>query len=336
MSLISRQRPALTLLAVMAVTTLVIGGSRTMLDTSILIAIYSLIALSLGMLFGQAGIMSLGQAAFAALGAYSTAILTVKYGLPPLLGLLLAVTIPPVIAYGIARALIRLSHLALALATLFIGEIVLVLLREGGDLTGGFIGLSGIPPLAIAPTPLSYHVMAWAFVLVAVVLYSNLMSSAGGRALNTQRNDPLRAQADGDAAAHRLSALFALAAALCGAAGWLYAHYVSYLAPESLSVTLSISVLLMVVIGGSRYVLGPVVGAVLLTVLNDRLPSEILGLLYGTALVLVLLVAPNGVLGVLDDLWKRWRPTGDKHVRPVRGADDEQAAEPLAGAVERR
>lgn len=335
MSLLERQRPTLALLAAVLVVTLLIGGSRTMLDTSILIAIYALIALSLGMLFGQAGIMSLGQAAFAAIGAYSTAILTVNYGMPPLVGLLLAVTIPPVIAYALARSLIRLSHLALALATLFIGEIVLILLREGGEFTGGFIGLGGIPQLAFAPTQLAYHALAWGFVLVGVFLYSNLMSSAGGRALNTQRNDPLRAQADGDAAAHRLSALFALAAALCGAAGWLYAHYMTYLAPESLSITLSISVLLMVVIGGSRYVLGPVVGAVLLTILNDRLPSEILGLLYGSALVIVLLVAPNGVLGVLDDAWKRFRSRGDKSTRPVRSAD-EPAAQPLAEAVEKR
>jgi branched-chain amino acid transport system permease protein len=306
MKLVTTQRPAAVLLVAVGIATLLIGGSRTMLDTSILVAIYALVALSLGMLFGQAGIMSLGQAAFAAIGAYATAIVTTHYGAPPLLGLLLAVLLPPLVAYPVARALIRLSHLALALATLFLGQIILIFLREGGDFTGGFIGLSGVPPLPFAPTPLAFHLLAWAFVLVAVVLYTNLTGSAGGRALNTLRNDPLRAQADGDAGAHRLSVLFAFSASLAGAAGWLYAHYLSYVAPESLSLELSISVLLMVVIGGTRYVLGPVVGALLLTVLNDRIPTQVLGLLYGGTLVVVLLLAPNGVLGVIVDAWHRW------------------------------
>ncbi len=331
-----RQRPAAILVLVVGIATLLIGGSRTMLDTSILVAIYALIALSLGLVFGQAGIMSLGQAAFAAIGAYATAIVTTHYGAPPLVGLLCAVVLPTLIAYPVARALIRLSHLALALATLFLGEIVLVVLRAGGDFTGGFIGISGIPKLSFAPTPLAYHLLAWGFVLVAVILYTNLVGSAGGRALNTLRNDPLRAQADGDAGAHRLSVLFAFAAAMAGAAGWLYAHYVSYLAPESLSVNLSISVLLMVVIGGSRYVLGPVAGALLLTVLNDQIPPEILGLLYGGALVVVLLIAPNGVLGVVDDIWQRWRPrrTPDRHA--TARATREVVATPLSQTGEQQ
>jgi branched-chain amino acid transport system permease protein len=336
MTLLTRQRPAAVLVVCLALATVLIGGSRTMLDTSILVAIFSLIGVSLGMLFGQAGIMSLGQASFAALGAYATAIATATYGLPSLLGLALALVVPALVAYPLARALIRLSHLALALATLFIGEIILVLLREGGDLTGGFIGLGGIPPLDFAPTPLAFHLLAWGFVLVAVVLYTNLMASAGGRALNTLRSDPLRAQADGDAAAHRLSALFTFSASLAGAAGWLYAHYMSYLAPESLSVSLSISVLLMVVIGGSRYVLGPVVGALLLTVLNDRLPPEVLGLLYGGTLVLVLLVAPNGVLGIADDLWRSLRARRSHDAQSSGQPEPEPTGAPLTEIGEGR
>jgi len=308
MNELRRQSPALSLLLIVVVSGAIFSGSRSTLDTSILIAIFSLMALSVGISFGQAGMMSLGQASFAAIGAYTTSILTTQAGWSPYAGLVAAVLVPPLIAYPLARLLVRLSHLALALATLFLGEIVMIVLNNGGDLTGGYLGIGGIPPISLATTPLAFHFLAWGCVVVTVVLYSNLKSSAAGRALNTLRQDPLRAQADGDDGPHRLSATFAFSAGLCGLAGWLYAHYLTYVAPESLSVSTSISVLLMVIVGGSRYVLGPVVGAALLTVLNDHLPAEVLGLLYGLALVIVLVVAPRGVMGVAAQLLGRFRP----------------------------
>lgn len=302
--------PALLLAAVALAAAGIFSGNRTMLDLSILIAIYSVMAVSLGMCFGQAGLMSLGQAAFAALGAYTTGILTSRWEVNPLLGLLAAIAVPALVAYPFARLTVRLSHLALALATLFLGEIVLVMLSQGGDFTGGFIGLGGIPQLDFAAEPVVFHLLAWSFVIICVVIYSNIMSSASGRALNTLRNDELRSQADGDRGTHRLAMLFMIAAGMCGAAGWLYAHYLTYLAPESLAPLLSITLLLMVIVGGSRHVLGPVVGAAVLTIIRDQLPDSIEGLLYGTCLVLVLLIAPRGILGVLEDAWHRVR--GDR------------------------
>src|SRR5690606_5789307 len=187
---------------------------------------------------------------------------------------------------------------------------------------GGFIGLGGIPTLEFADEPAIFHLMAWAFVVVSLVIYANIMASAAGRALNTLRNDELRAEADGDRGPHRLAALFAISAGMCGAAGWLYAHYLTYLAPESLAPLLSITVLLMVIVGGSRYVLGPVVGAAALTYLNDWLPDEIQGMLYGGALVLVLLIAPKGILGVLEAL--RDRASGSRtQVTSAESVSDE-------------
>ena len=299
--------PALLIAAVALVVAGIYSGNRTMLDTSILTAIFSVMAVSLGMIFGQAGLMSLGQAAFAALGAYATAILTTRWEVSPLIGLLASIAVPAIIAYPFARLTVRMSHLALALATLFLGEILMVLLSQGGEFTGGFVGLGGIPTLSFATDPVLFHLLAWSFVIIAVFFYSNLMASASGRALNTLRNDVLRSQADGDRGARRLSMLFAFSAGLCGAAGWLYAHYLTYLAPESLPPLMSISLLLMVIVGGSRYVLGPVVGAAVLTILNDRLPDDIQGLLYGISLVAVLLMAPSGLLGVVETVWNRVR-----------------------------
>lgn len=307
MSTIQKHTPALLLIAFVAIGLIGTAGRPAAINMMVLIGIYALMATSLGMLYGQAGIMSLSQAAFAAIGAYSTAILTVKWGLPPIAGLGLAMVLPALFAYPFARLIVRLSPLALALATLFLGKAVQVLLNQGGDFTGGYIGIGGIPPLKfIDPDqPMHFAIVVWIFVVIAVFLYTNLVQSAAGRALNTLRVDALRSQADGDRGVHRLSMLFAFAAGLAGIGGWLYAHYMSFLAPESLDMHLSLTLLLMVLVGGSRNVLGPVLGAAVLTYLNDKLPDGMQGLVYGSAVVLVLVVAPHGVLGTVGKLWQR-------------------------------
>lgn len=300
-----RHLPTIAVAVVAAACLGIFSGNSTMLDTMILSGIFSVMAVSLGMCFGQGGIMSLGQAAFAAIGAYASAILTSRHDLPVLVGLVVAVLLPAIIAYPFALLTVRLSHLALALATLFLGEIVVVLLSEGGELTGGHIGLGGIPTLT--SDPVIYAAITWVFVVVAVMMYANLVRTAAGRALNTLRNDRMRSQADGDRGPRRIAMVFALAAGMCGAAGWLYAHYLTYLAPESLSPMVSITLLLMVIVGGFRYVLGPVVGAVALTLMVDHLPDEIEGVLFGATLIVVLLIAPHGLLGFAQTLVQRFK-----------------------------
>jgi branched-chain amino acid transport system permease protein len=102
--------------------------------------------------------------------------------------------------------------------------------------------------------------------------------------------------------------MFSLGAAIAGLAGWLYAHYTSFISPDSLGLHMSISALLMAVVGGSRYVLGPVVGAILLTLIVKYVPSqEVQGMFYGGSLTLVLLIAPAGIVGALAMLAKRLR-----------------------------
>lgn len=304
-----RHLPAIVLTVVAAAVLALNAGQPAAVNTVILIGIYGLMATSLGMIYGQAGMMSLCQASFAALGAYSTAILTTRWDVDPLVGVVVAVLVPAIVAYPLARLIVRLSPLALALATLFLGTVVGILLNQGGAFTGGYLGIGGIPPLPFVRTPLDLAIFTWVCVIVVVVLYTNLVGSAAGRALNTLRVDTLRSQADGDRGPQRLSTLFAFAAGLAGFAGWLYAHYMTFLAPESLSMHLSLTLLLMVLVGGSRHVLGPVLGAVVLTYLNDVLPDDMQGLLFGSAVILVLVLAPRGVLGTVENLVRStpWR-----------------------------
>lgn len=306
---LGRLRPLIILLSVLAVVSAVSYGRPFWLDNSILIAIFALMALSVGLAYGQAGILSMATAAFASIGAFGTGILTTRFGLSPYLGLAFAVLAPMALAYPIARAVVRLSPLPLSIATLLISSILEIAVREGGDFTGGYIGLSGIPRLAIAANAQSMHFLAWGCVLVALWIYLNLMDSNLGRAVRTARHDPLRAAADGVSVSHILAGVFAISAAMAGVAGWLYAHHLTYVGPDSLTTHVSIQTLLMAVIGGAQTFLGPIVGAAVLLLITLFLPAaETQGMFFGAALVLTLVLAPQGLLGFR---WLRSRRNAD-------------------------
>jgi branched-chain amino acid transport system permease protein len=295
---LDRLQPALILFLIIAALTPFIVGNPFWLDNSILVAVFSLMALSVGMSYGQAGILSVATAAFASVGAYATSIVTTHYGLSPLVGLALAILLPMLLGYPMARAITRLSPMPLSIATLLLSMVLEVAIREGGDFTGGYIGLSGIPKLPFASSLEVMHLLSWGIVIVVIALYANLTNSATGRAVKTARHDPLRATADGVDVPKILASYFALSAAVAGLAGWLYAHHLMYMGPESLTIHVSIKTMLMTVIGGAQTFLGPVVGAAFLTLITLYLPaSEAQGMIFGATLVLVLLVAPRGMLG---------------------------------------
>lgn len=272
-------------------------------DTGVMIGIYGLLALSVGISYGQAGVLSLAQAPLAAVGAYATGILSTRYGVPPALGLIVAICLPSLAVSLLARLILNLEPLALALATLALGFLIEFTIRDADGLTGGYLGLAGIPQLGWFDTPRIYLLLTWGCVVVTVFLYENLTYSPWGRALSTIKHDRARASADGVPVVRLLSAAMAFSAALAGLSGWLYAHYVSYLGPTDLGSHLSISVLLMAVIGGLGSVLGPIVGALALSVILRLLPAqEYQGLFYGAVLIVMLLLARRGIMGAVDDL----------------------------------
>lgn len=315
------QAPTLILIACVAVSAPLVMGSSFWLGNAALFAIFSLFSLSIGMSWGQAGILSCATGAFAAIGGYASAIVTTRYGVSPYLGLILAIVVPTVVAYPLARVVTRLSPLPLSIATLVLGSIIEIAIREGGNFTGGYVGLSGIPPIPIAASPVAAFFFSWACVAVVVFLYCNLIHSGFGRAVSTARHDALRAVADGVNVPRALAVFFAVSAAVAGLGGWLYAHDISYLAPESLATDTSLQVLLMAIVGGVRTPLGPVVGAcVLLTVATYLPAAQSQGMVYGGALVVILLLAPHGLIrpGQWSALWRRLSEMARGRV-PTRG-----------------
>ena len=304
-----RERPnTCIILVAAAVGVLAVQGRPVGTDNAVLIGIQALIALSVGLSYGQAGILSMAQAVLAAVGGYLSAILALRFGVSPYLTLVPAIALPTALAWVLARFVTPLDHLAAALATLALSTVVEIVARSWDSVTGGYVGLTGVPSLPGVTTPGMFAGLVWFVVALAVFLYENLMRSAYGRALNTVRHDRARATADGVDVPALMSAGFAFAAALAGLAGWLYVHYITYMSPSSLDTHASISVLLMAVVGGVGYVLGPVIGTVLLSLLMHLLPAqEVQGLFFGGALVLILLLARDGLLGYADRTTRAWR-----------------------------
>ncbi len=329
MKLLRDRRNTLVILGVAVVVCSVAPLRAVWLDMAVLTGILSLIALSAGLSYGQAGILSMAQGAFAAVGAYATAFCSVRYGLPAIAGLALALTLPAAVAWGLARMVTRMAPLATALATLALGTLIEIVARNWDSVTGGYVGIAGIPPIAGFEKPAVFNVLVWGVVCLAVLAYENLMRSAYGRALNGVRHDRTRAIADGVAVAPLLSAMLALSALMAGAGGWLYAHYITYMSPQSLDTQTSISALLMAVVGGAGYVLGPVLGTMVLNLLGKLLPAqEAQGLFYGGTLILILLVARDGIMGAAERLLQRRRSVG--------GADvpkPERQGAPVGGAA---
>jgi branched-chain amino acid transport system permease protein len=316
---LARHRNALVIVLCVLVVLPVATRNPVWTDSAALLGVYALLALSVGLSYGQAGVLTLSQAAFASLGAYAAAICTVRWNWPPLADLALALAIPAVVAFAIARLVARLTPLATALSTLAIGAVIAIAIRSADTITGGYMGIAGIAGVGFIKTPAAYAWLAWFMVGLVVFLYENLRNSAYGRALNVLRHDQARASADGVDPPALISAAFAISAGIAGAAGWLYAHYISFISPESLDAHLSISVLLMAVVGGAEFVLGPILGALLLDSLTQLLPAaELQGLYYGAALIVILLLARRGVLGLLESALGQIPPL--RRLRPANPA----------------
>ena len=316
-----RQAPTLLLIGGVVIASIPVSANAGLLGTAIVIGMYAAIAVPLGLLYGHGGVLSVAQASFAALGAYGAGILATRTGLSPWLTLLVAIAVPALVAAVLARPILRLPPLALVIATLAFGAIIEEISARATDLTGGRIGLTGIPPVDQIGTGMSAYWAVWAGVALIVAGYANFVRGSRGRAINAVRVDETLARSAGVNVGAELTAIFALAAGMSGAAGWFYAHYIGFIAPESLSFLFSAAVLLMVIVGGRKAVLGPVIGAVFYVMVQDSLPVEadVQNLIFGLLLAVVLIFLPNGLASLPRTVWRRLPRVG-RHAAPAAGA----------------
>jgi branched-chain amino acid transport system permease protein len=272
------------------------------------IGIAGIIAIGLVVLTGVAGITSFGQASFMGFGAYTTAILTTQAGVSPWLALPAALLVSALAALLIGAITLRLSGHYLAVGTIA-WSVSLYYTFANLDLFGRNDGIAGIPPLSLFGTKLIdgrlYFTVVWAGVVLAALATANLLDSRAGRAIRALRGGALAAASFGVHTARARTLAFVHAAVLAALAGWLYAHMQRAVNPTPFGLNASIEYLLMAVVGGAAHIPGALLGAGLVTVVNDAL-QDVLPRLFGTQgnfetiafgviLVLTLQVAPDGL-----------------------------------------
>ncbi|MBM4338287.1 MAG: branched-chain amino acid ABC transporter permease [Deltaproteobacteria bacterium] len=267
----------------------------------VLSGIHGILALGLTLFLGYAGQISLGHAAFFGIGAYTTAILTTRYGVPSFFAFWASALIASFFAWLIGRPLLKLKGYFLALATLGFGEIFLVLVRESPTLTGGVIGIFDIPFFSLAgfvfDTYLKQYYLIWG-VLSGLVLFSkNLIRSKMGRAFLAVAASEDGASVIGIDVARIKLGVFVIGAAFAGLAGSLFASVMSTANPETFSLNLSVLIVMMVILGGMGNLYGPIAGAIFLTFLINGLSryQEYSLPIYGVILILLLIFFPDGI-----------------------------------------
>jgi branched-chain amino acid transport system permease protein len=281
----------------------------------IMTAMFMMLAVSVDIIYGYAGQLNLGQAGFAAIGSYITAILMVRFNLSfwtvlPLSGLGAA-------TFGLLLGIptLRLRGLYLGIATMGFSEIVRLVLVMWVDVTRGPMGIPGIPAPTIGSfvfeSKTAFYYMILFFLALTIFAVQRLVHSRMGTALMAIRDDEIAARAMGIDSSHFKITAFALGAFFAGIAGSFYAVYISFVSPDAFRMMDSYMIFAMPALGGMGTLPGPLIGAVVLYVLPEvtRVFAEYRMLWVGALLVITMATQPRGILGGLQTLAGRFRRT---------------------------
>lgn len=302
-------------LAVLLVVAALLGitsqfGNDYYLRIIFMMCVYYLCAAGMNVLVGYAGQKSLGQAGLFAAGAYAVALLTTRTELNPWLALVAAAGISGVCGVLIALPSLRVKGPYLAMVTLAFGIVVEKLVGEWTDVFGGAQGIYGIKALTWNDQPLSSVQWVWLGIVLCAVthlLLRNLLSGRFGRALLSLQADEIASSSVGVRVYRAKVIAFVVAAVTCGIAGALVAQQNQYINSDFITFHLSIFILLLVLFGGSGSIYGPLVGTIILTLVDAMLarwPSA-QHFLYGFLLLFALYVMPGGVMGLLGKWFRK-------------------------------
>ena len=277
-----------------------------------LVFIYAIAGIGLMLLTGYTGLISLGHAAFLAIGAYTHAYL-LAHGWPFLLSVPAATLFTACIGGLVGIPALRMTGIYLAVATLAFAIIVEQVLAHWESVTGGFRGMAVTPPIIgglALDTGTGFYFLCLALLLTCLLVALNILRAPTGRAMTAIRDSEVSAQSMGIHLARTKTMAFALSAGFTGVAGSLLAHKIGYLAPDGFTLLISIQLLLMVVVGGLGSLHGVIYGAIFigllpqgLALLRDTLPTTLANIpglepgIFGLILVLVLIYEPLGIYG---------------------------------------
>ena len=277
------------------------------------IGLYALVTIGLNLFMGYAGQVSLGQAAFVGIGAYTSAALAVKGHVTPWLGLIAGAIVAALVAYVLSFVALRLRENLLALATLALGIVINVVFNEW-EYIGGSSGFKDIPGFAIGTFTFdqrAYAILAWTLVALGIWFAGNVVRSSFGRSLVAISAGELGAQTLGVDSERLKRQTFVLSAVYAGVAGAVYASSFSYIDPSSFSFLLSVNFVLMSVIGGIRSLWGAVIGAAVVVALGQVLQNVVPLVLpsargdfqqffLGIILIAMLILLPRGITSRLS------------------------------------
>ncbi|OAG27805.1 branched-chain amino acid ABC transporter permease [Thermodesulfatator autotrophicus] len=292
---------ALTFLAVVILTIGFLNHNDYYFNILNILFLKGLIVIGLSLLMGYAGQVSLGHAAFYGLGAYTSGILTAKFGWGCLPALGVAQLVTFIAALMIGLPALRLKGHYLAMATLGFGVIVYIFFKELISLTGGPSGLVGIPPLEILGKVFmesrEYYFLFGGILFLALLGALHLAHSPFGRGLLAIHDSEAATVSLGYDTNRLKLIVFLLSAALAGLAGSLYAHFAMFIAPTSFTFLHSVKLVTMVVIGGVASLWGALLGAAVLTILPEVLTvfEDYDVLVFGAILVLIMIFLPEGL-----------------------------------------
>ncbi len=273
-----------------------------LLHILITIAVYGILVLGLEIILGQAGLFSLGHAAFYGMGAYTSALLVLRLGFPLWLSAIGAVITSGLFGAALGFPVLRLRGDYLAIATLGFGEIFRLILVNWDSLTHGPMGLPGIPRPELFGQPFDrpmYYYLIVSFFIVSLLAAYRISQSFLGRAFRAIRDDEDAAEFMGiDITKYKILA-FAVGGVFAGLAGSFYAHYITFISPDTFVYQDSATLLAMVFLGGVGTVIGPVVGAVFLVLVPEalRFLVEWRMLVVGLLMVVMMIYRPQGILG---------------------------------------
>lgn len=257
-----------------------------------LLCINSIAAMGVSLLTGFTGIFSLGHAGYMAIGAYTTAIMTVEYGFHWLPSVICGGGTAMITAYLIGIPTLRLMGDYYSIASLGLGEAIRLMIENGGDFTKGARGYPGIDSFCTMPVALSF-----AAVMAAGIFF--LVNSSYGRAFKACRDDHQAASLLGLNTAHYRVLSLAISGLYCGIAGGLMAGYMSFIQPVMFDSAKSTELVAVVVFGGLGSMSGSILGTTILTLVTEifRSVSQYRMLIYGLVLVLIMVARPTGLLG---------------------------------------
>lgn len=275
------------------------------------IMIYGIGTTGLDVLFGYSGQISMGHAGLFAVGSYTSALLTVRCGVTPVLGLLAGSVLATLAGLLIAIPASKLVKHFLSLMTIAFGQIIYMFVNACQPLTNGATGISGIPYISIFGFQLNtYYRCFFAYMILLIlvlIVKDHIIRSRVGRALIAIRENTVAAEGIGINIRAYKAMAFGISAFMMGLAGGLYAHLVTYISPETYNSTQSTLFMTMVLFGGIGTTFGPVIGSAILMFVREvfQFLQIYQVLIYGVFILIVLFFFPNGMVGLYTDVKKR-------------------------------